>query len=157
MGYILVDIKSSPSLGTWSSVWCAEGCMILYVVWMQCVTVCTYRHADNLFKILHVYYNLVLEVLPLWARKRMGGCGLDCAGSGWIRVAGFCEISGGLLWIQWSDVKSVEYCCETSGGLWAQWSDVKSVAGCCELSGGLLWNQWRAVVNSVAGCCESSN
>jgi len=71
--------------------------IVRYVVWMQFVTVRTYRHTDNLFKILHVYNILVLEMLHLCARNRLGGCGLDCAGSGWIRVVGCCELSGVLL------------------------------------------------------------
>ena len=49
---------------------------------MHFVIACTDTHTDNLSQILHVYNNLVLEMLPLWARNRMGGCGLDCAGSG---------------------------------------------------------------------------
>ena len=90
----------------------------------------------------------------------MGGCGLDCAGSGWIRVAGCCEISGGLLWTWWrAVVNSMAGCCELNGGLlWSRWrADMNSVECCCEISGVLLWTQWRAAVKSVVGCCEISD
>ena len=63
---------------------------------MQFVTVRTYMHTDNLFKIFHVCNNLVMEI-------------------GWEDVDWIALARDGYEWR--AVVKSVECCSEISGGL----------------------------------------